>query len=201
MDGLFNNTTRDTISAVGLVLALLQILLALIYRRNAAIAGAGVRPARRSRPSALRSFFFVAQHPSVRTESLLVVCSTLVNAAASLILARYINIAPLHSPRDTFRQLLDAPLAYMVVMGAVLFEAMGIFFFEMQSDSALRSDTCTEQSWKRFLIVLIAVWILVAISVFRFADSSPGLQLFAATQIATFAMVFLMELPAILRLY
>lgn len=80
------------------------------------------------------------------------------------------------------------PLLY----GSSAFQALGLFGFAGLSDDAFRSRSTISKT--RFLSFIGTAYMLLAVFLFRLADSWAGLQIFAGTQIFALSLAFLLLL-------
>jgi hypothetical protein len=196
MDGLFSNTTRDVIAALGLALAIIQTILSLRYSRAALSSGDVVAVPGVERVSARRSFLRIVRSVDVRNSWLLFICCALLTCVFSFVIAPSLPAVPW---RQLLHRLLEAEhgssgVVFVLLAGSTMFQSIALFGWVSGSYFALGQSTCSKKAWTGFLSALSAAYMVVAVCVFRFVDWSTGLQIFALTQMFTVAYAFALGL-------
>ena len=196
MDGLFSNTARDVIAALGLALAIFQTILSLRYSRAALSSGDVVTAPGVERFSARQSFSRIVRSADVRNSWRLFICTAFLTCTFSFVIARSL---PAVSWRQLPEQLLQAEhgssgVVFVLLACSTMFQSIALFGWVSGSYFALGPSTCNKKAWTGFLSAVSAAYMVIAVCLFRFAGGLLGLQIFALTQMFTVAYAFVLGL-------
>jgi hypothetical protein len=200
MDGLFNDTTQDIIPTGGILLAIIQIVLAFRFRVAAPPSVSTSVPAQRS-PSPFRFFFSIAAHRDVWPFALGVTCFGLISFASSIGVAHYLNLDLPNATLDTFHQVQQVDQEFEAgqhwyLAGSLLFssgfQGIALSGFAGLSEFGLGLDTYSIKSWRTILRLISVGYLVLLIAFFRVPYSPVFLQVFALAQMWALCTAFVL---------